>query len=100
MADEISNQVFGLSAPDLLLGSEMYKHYKQYMMPSSQIDALGVNWFMLAFDDSAAAVLNLGFTDDEVWSVPVGPAGLYWVSEGRLGLRVNGWAIRRSACIC
>jgi CubicO group peptidase (beta-lactamase class C family) len=82
LAATISGQMYGLSGPSLFMNSHMILRFAAYQ---GLVDSIGVNWFTLSFDDSAQAVLTLGFTDNETWSLPVGLDGLYRVSEGRLG---------------
>ncbi len=82
LAASISGQMYGMSAPSLFLTSNQVRRFAAY---EGLADSLGVNWFTLSFDDSAQAVLTVGFTDNEAWSLPVGLDGLYRVSEGRLG---------------
>jgi CubicO group peptidase (beta-lactamase class C family) len=81
-AATVSGKVYGLSATNLLLSSSSLERFLRY---SGRVDSVGVNWFTLAFDDSAQATITLGFTDNETWTVPIGLDGLYRVSEGRLG---------------
>jgi len=82
LANQISGQEFGLSATNLFMSSMPYVQFATY---NGFADSLGVNWFTLAFDDSAEAILTLGFTDNETWALPIGLDGLFRVSEGRPG---------------